>query len=176
MINIEINRPELKDIELINDFFQIVIRDTFAINSLTDLVDLMEEEIAYKRKCLNLDLESDGKDMYFLIAKEEDKIVGSIEYGPSNELIRTCTKGKLTNIVEIGTLYVHPAYQRKGIGSRMLELLCRELKGRGIEEFCLDSGYKSAQKVWTNKFGKPEYHLKDYWAEGSDHMIWRVKI
>ena len=55
-------------------------------------------------------------------------------------------------------------------------MICRELKRRGMEEFCLDSGYKSAQKIWLNKFGTPEYCLKDYWAKGFDHMIWRVKI
>lgn len=41
------------------------------------------------------------------------------------------------------------------------------------KEFCLDSGYTNAQKVWKKKFGEPDYLLKDYWGEGFDHMIWR---
>jgi hypothetical protein len=50
------------------------------------------------------------------------------------------------------------------------------LQNRGIEEFCLDSGYLSAQKIWRKKFGEPDYLLKDYWGEGYNHMIWRIKV
>lgn len=176
MKNIEITRPKFKDIESINEFFQIVLRDTFERNNILDLVDLLAEEIEEKRRCLNQDIESDGRDRYFLIAKEECKIVGSIEYGLSNDLINLCTDGKLKELLEIGTVFVHPDYQKKGIGSRLLNLIFLKLESEGIKEFCLDSGYKSAQKTWTNKFGNPEYHLKDYWGEGSDHMIWRVNV
>jgi len=34
----------------------------------------------------------------------------------------------------------------------------------------------NAQKIWINKFGEPEYYLKDYWGEGADHMVWRLKV
>ena len=71
---------------------------------------------------------------------------------------------------------MNPKYQRKGIGNLMLIRIFNELKHKGIKEFCLDSGYKSAQKVWINKFGEPEYYLKDYWGEGADHMVWRLKV
>jgi GNAT superfamily N-acetyltransferase len=176
MTNIEINRPEFKDTELINEFFQLVIKDTFERNGIADLVDTIVEEIEDKRSCLNQDIKSDGKSRYFLIAKEADKIVGSIEYGPCNELILSCTNGELKGVVEIGTLFVHPDYQKKGIGSRLLNLIFIELKKCGVKEFCFDSGYKSAQKTWVKKFGNPEYHLKDYWGEDADHMVWRISV
>ena len=176
MKNIEISRPKFEDIELINEFFEIVIRDTFERNGISDLVDTIVEEIEDKRRCLNQDIESDGKNRYFLIAKEDDKIVGSIEYGPSNELIISCTNGKLKELVEIGTIFVHPDYQKKGIGSRMINLIFIELEKNKIIEFCLDSGYKSAQKTWIKKFGNPEYRLKDYWGEDDDHMVWRISV
>lgn len=176
MRDIEISRPKFEDIELINEFFKIVIRDTFERNGISNLVDTIEEEIKDKRRLLNEDVKSNGKNTYFLIAKEEEKIVGTVEYGPSNELITSCTNGELKQLVEIGTVYVHPDYQKKGIGSRMLSLIFDELKKEGIEEFCFDSGYKSAQQIWINKFGNPEYHLKDYWGEDSDHMVWRISI
>ncbi|MBZ9689228.1 GNAT family N-acetyltransferase [Clostridium estertheticum] len=176
MKNIEISRPKFEDIELINEFFQIVLRDTFERNGISDLVDIIVEEIEDKRKCLNQDIESHGKNRYFLIAKEYDKIVGSIEYGPSNELIISCTNGKFKELVEIGTVFVHPDYQNKGIGSRMLNLIFSHLEKNRISEFCLDSGYKSAQKTWIKKFGSPEYNLKDYWGEDDNHMVWRVSV
>lgn len=176
MKNIEIGRPKIEDIEEINKFFEIVLRDTFERNGILELVDVFENEIIDKRRCLNQDMESHGKDRFFLIAKVGEKIVGSIEYGPSNELIDTCTKGKLKAVVEIGTVFVHPEYQKQGVGNRMLNAIFKELHRKGIEEFCFDSGYKSAQKVWISKFGKPEYHLKDFWGEGEDHMVWRINV
>ena len=176
MRDIEINRPKFEDIELINEFFEIVLRDTFERNGIADLIETFAGEIEDKRRCLNQDIESAGKNRYFLIAKEDDKIVGSIEYGPSNELIISCTYEELEDFVEIGTVFVHPDYQNKGIGSRLLNLIFIELEKNGIKEFCLDSGYKSAQKTWIKKFGNPEYHLKDYWGEDADHMVWRISV
>jgi GNAT superfamily N-acetyltransferase len=176
MKNIQISRPKFEDLEAINDFFQIVLRDTFERNDISHLVDTFEEEINDKRRCLNQDIESCGKERYFLIAKEENKIVGSIEYGPSNELILSCTNGELKDLVEIGTVFVHPQYQGRGIGSELLNSIFMELKKSGITEFCFDSGYKTAQKTWLKKFGTPEYHLKDYWGPGSDHMVWRITV
>ena len=78
MKNIEISRPKFEDIELINEFFEIVIRNTFEKNGIADLINIIVEEIKDKRRCLNQDIESDGKNRYFLIAKEDDKIIGSI--------------------------------------------------------------------------------------------------
>jgi hypothetical protein len=36
----------------------------------------------------------------------------------------------------------------------MIKKIANELKKKGINEICLDSGYKTAQKIWTQKFGK----------------------
>jgi hypothetical protein len=52
----------------------------------------------------------------------------------------------------------------------------RTLSNKGIEEFCLDSGYMRAQKIWKKKYGDPNYWLENYWGEGYHHMIWRVKM
>jgi len=176
MINIEISRPKYEDIELINEFFKIVIRDTFERNKISHLKDLMIEEFEDKRRRLNQDLKSNGKNRYFLIAKEGKKIVGSIEYGPSSQLVISCTRGELKELIEVGTVYIHPDYQNKGIGNMMLNLIYIELHKKGIKEICLDSGYKSAQKIWINKFGNPKYNLKDYWGEDNDHMIWKINV
>lgn len=176
MDNIVLSRPIIDEMELINDFFKLVIDDTFEKNSISHLVDAIANEIEEKRKLLKQDMESNGANRYFLIAKDGRKIVGSIEYGPSNELINICTEGELKDIIEIGTVYVHPDYQGKGVGSKLLDAIFEELKHKGIHDFCFDSGYNSAQKIWINKFGKPQYHIKDYWGENADHMIWRIQL
>ena len=176
MHNIEIRRPRTEDMEELHKFFRIVLTDTFAREGLGDKVDMIEDEIEDKKKYLKSDLDSNGEDTYFLIALDDDKIIGSIEYGSSSELINSCTDGALKDLVEVGTVFVRPDYQRRGIGNLLLNVMYLTLQNRGIEEFCLDSGYTNAQKIWKKKFGEPDYLLEDYWSEGNDHMIWRRRI
>lgn len=176
MDNVEISRPHGKDTPLIHAFFKAVLLDTFEKNGIAHLSEDLAAEIADKEKYLQQDLESGGQDRYFLIAKHEGKIIGSIEYGPAGSLIISCTEGRYAGMAEVGTVFVHPDYQKQGLGSRLLKQLVTEMRSRGLEEFCLDSGYGTAQEIWTRKLGFPAYHLKDFWAEGADHMVWRVRI
>lgn len=176
MLNIEISRAKVEDRDLLNEFFKMVLIDTFDKNEITELVDTLRDEIEDKRRCLDQDFESGGKDRYFLIAKDENVVVGSVEYGPSNDLIFSCTNGELKDIKEIGTVFVHPDYQRTGIGSRLFYSILLEMQKSGIKEFCLDSGYKIAQRIWIKKLGKPQYFLENYWGKDADHMIWRLRV
>lgn len=176
MLNVEIRRPRTENIKELNHFFRVVITDTYTKEGIGEKLDDIEDEIEAKKKYLESDLESNGEKRYFLIALDDDKIIGSIEYGPSSELICNCTNNALDKLIEVGTVFVHPDYQRNGVGNLLLKTMYHTLQHRGIEEFCLDSGYIRAQKIWKKKFGDPDYLLKDYWDEGYDHMVWRIKV
>lgn len=176
MSNVVIRRPRTEDFKELTKFFRIVITDTFTLEGIGDKLDDMEEEIEAKKAYLKTDFVSNGVKRYFLIALEGDKIIGSIEYGPASELIRKCTDNALTELNEVGTVFVHPDYQRNGVGNLLLKKVYLSLKEKGIEEFCLDSGYRRAQEIWRKKFGEPDYLLTNYWDEGYHHMIWRVQI
>ncbi|CAM3815514.1 GNAT family N-acetyltransferase [Mesobacillus thioparans] len=176
MLAVEVRRPRFEDREQLNEFFRAVITDTFTKEGIGHQLHEINEEIKVKRKYLNNDIESNGENRYFLIAFYDDKIIGSIEYGMANEVIKNCTNNHYESLVEIGTLFVHPDYQRNGVGNLLLKEMYETLRNNGIEEFCLDSGYKSAQLIWKKKFGDPDIVLKDYWGKNYDHMIWRVKI
>ena len=176
MINVEIGRPSIEDIKQLNEFFRIVIIDTFKKEGIGEKSDDINNEIKVKEQYLEIDFESNGEKRYFLIAFDGNKIIGSIEYGPASELISECTNNTFKELIEVGTVFVHPNYQRIGVGNLLLNKMYLTLQNKGIEEFCLDSGYISAQKIWRKKFGEPDYLLKDYWDEGYDHMIWRIKI
>lgn len=136
----------------------------------------MKDEIKGKEINLESDLESRGEKRFFLIALDVDKIIGTIEFGPASALICECTDNKFKGLVEVGTVFVLPDYQMKGVGNLLLNTMFSILHNKGIEEICLDSGYSNAQKVWKKKFGKPDYWLKDYWGEGYDHMIWKISV
>ncbi|MER2058576.1 MAG: GNAT family N-acetyltransferase [Niallia sp.] len=176
MMPIRIKRPTIEDVEALHDFFETVITDTFRKEGIADKKEDLIAEIETKKRYLEMDLESGGEDRYFYIAKIDNLIVGSIEYGPSSALICQMTKDKLKNIKEIGTVFVHPVYQRRGIGSLLLKTIYEEMDKKGVEVFCLDSGYVQAQHVWKKKFGAPSYLLKDYWDIGNDHMIWKLYL
>lgn len=167
-MKIENRRPSMEDMDELNRFFSKVIRDTFEKEGISEMVGDMKDEIECKKQYLKTDLESNGENRYFLIGLDGKEIVGSIEYGPVSELIVSCTDGALSGLSEIGTVFVHPDYQRRGIGTLLLNVMLLTLQNRGISEFCLDSGYSSAQKVWKKKFGEPDYLLQNYWGEGYD--------
>ncbi|MGG0186429.1 N-acetyltransferase family protein [Bacillus rhizoplanae] len=175
MCNVEIRRPRIEDIEELNQFFSTTIKDTFAREGLSDLLDDIEKEIENKKQYLKCDFDSNGRNRYFLIAvdKKWNKVIGTIEYGPASELINICTDRALKELYEVGTVFVLPEYQRRGIGTLLLNVMFLTLLNKGIKEFCLDSGYTNAQRIWKKKFGEPDYLLKDYWGEGCAHMIWK---
>lgn len=82
-----IRRPQHNEQEAINGFFEIVLRDTFKKNDLMNLSELLNEEILDKAKQLQTDFDSEGAATYFLIAWEDEKVIGTIAYGPANSAI-----------------------------------------------------------------------------------------
>jgi len=176
MPNIDIRRPRTGDVEELHRFFRTVITDTFIKEGIGHLLQDMENEIETKKTYLERDLGSDGVKRYFLLALLDGEIIGSIEYGPASELISKCTNNEMKNLNEVGTVFVLSDYQAKGVGNMLLNEMYRTLRDRGMEEFCLDSGYTKAQKIWKKKFGEPNYLLEDYWGEGYPQMIWRIQL
>jgi len=165
-------RPEASDLKSAFEVFEKSIKDAFVKEGLQDLSQLMLEEIELKKNLLKRSVAEDDADTFFLVAKKGNLVTGTISYGPIGKEIRDCTGGALDHLGELGSLYVLPEYQEKGTGRLLIKELARYLHQSGISEFCLDSGYKRAQKKWMRKFGVPYLIMKDYWGEGSDHMIW----
>lgn len=171
-----IRRPRIDELDSICTFFELVLKDLFERNGISDLKEFFEEETQNKKRCIIQDFETNGVDRFFLLAEYEDAIIGSIEYGTANELMNTCTNHELEGMLEFGTVFVHPEYQRQGIGPLLLYSLFQELNNHAVKEICFDSGYKTAQKIWCKKFGSPQYFLENYWGEGSHHMVWRLNV
>jgi len=62
------------------------------------------------------------------------------------------------------------------VGSALINAMVAHLYKQGLDQFCLDSGYKRAQKRWLRKFGEPYKVVKDYWGPDIDNMIWLCKV
>ena len=135
----------------------------------------IHREIEHKKHLLDASMNPTDSKPYFLLAKLEETVVGTISFGPCGEDIKKCTENQLDGIGELGSLYVLPSFQGQGVGSALIHALVTYLSEQKIEQFCLDSGYKRAQKRWLRKFGEPYKVVKDYWGPGFDHMIWLCK-
>lgn len=174
-MNINIRRPYEDDIDALHVFFKETIPHTWEKEGVGDCVDEIQSEIIEKMAYLKKDVETNGRNHFFFIACTQDKIVGTIAYGLCGPLINNCTDGKYKDMGEIGSVFILPDYQKKGIGTLLLNAMLIILHGRHIEEFVLDSGYSQAQNVWKKKLGEPTHVLKDHWGEGADHMVWHCK-
>lgn len=175
MKKIILRRPEPTDTPALHLFFLHVIQDTFAKEGLAELGDDQNHEWATKKKYLADDLESQGQKRFFWLAEDEEtkEIIGTIEYGEANDFIQQTLKEDLSNCPEIGTVYVHPNYQNRGIGTKLMKKMLTTLVLKNVPSFCLDSGYKQAQMIWQKKFGQPDFVLEHFWGSNSHHMIWK---
>jgi GNAT superfamily N-acetyltransferase len=174
-MNVVLRRPKQADVEALSQFFDYVIRDTFK-NEEIDAEALMLNEIEEKQAFLLEDIKTHGQERFFLIAEYKEKIVGTVCISKSNPLIHEAAGETLKQVKEIGTVLVHPAYQARGIGMKLMNAIYLVLLARGETSFCLDSGYKRAQKIWTRKIGKPQYVDLNRWGEGNAHMVWHVSL
>ncbi|ASA21310.1 GNAT family N-acetyltransferase [Paenibacillus donghaensis] len=175
MNKVEIRRPSVGDTGRLHQFFELVIRDTFTKEGIGDQLSVIEHEINTKKSLLKGCLNDPEGNRYLLAAFHENSLVGTIHYGPANALIIEGTQGTLADQVEVGSVYVHPEFQGQGLGSLLWSEIARALSSRNIKQFCFDSGYATAMRLWKRKFGEPDYILKDQWGPGKDHMIWSRK-
>jgi GNAT superfamily N-acetyltransferase len=152
--------------------FKISIPDTFQREGIKHLTQTCIDEIDYKCRLIEDALGEKKLGFTFWVAKKEDTVVAIISYGPCGEDIQRCSQGSLSHLGELGSLYVLPEYQNQGLGSALIKAMVTELMSLGIRQFCLDSGYPSAQKRWKQKFGKPVIEVKDYWGPGMTHCVW----
>ena len=115
-------------------------------------------------------------EVHFLVAKIDNRVIGTISFGPCGSDIKKCTNNELDAIGELGSLCVLPDFQGKGVGSALIHAMIKYLAELGVRYFCLDSGYQQAQRKWLRKFGEPYRIAKDYWGKGLDHMVWLYRV
>ncbi len=163
------------DREALRAFWTTCITEAFKVEGIEDEA-FIKEEIAEKMSLLDHSLSGKDGRYHFLIGKMASEIVGSIGYVPAGEAILKLTGETCLEMGEIGTVFVRPNFKGRGVGTKLMNAMLLFLMGKGIQSFCLDSGYGSAQKVWTHKFGAPVVTAKNFWGEGLDHMVWIQKI
>jgi len=130
-------RPFVEDKHKLHTLFWEVIKDTYYREGFHHFSEQMKEILVEKKKYLDTDFSSNGTDRYFLIAELDQQIVGTIESGPSSKLLNECTNNKYKNTIELGTVFVVPEYQKLGIGSLLMNAMCKKLADENVNEICL---------------------------------------
>lgn len=176
MDDLQISKLTQADAESAFQVYETAIPDAFEKEGLEDLKEDIHGEVTHKKHMLDTAISRPDSDIFFLVAKLNEAIIGAISFGPCGEDIKKCTDNRLQSIGELGSLFILPRYQGQGVGSALIKAMAAQLHKRGIEQFCLDSGYKRAQQRWIRKFGVPYKIVKDYWGPGADHMIWLCKV
>ncbi|KLU64247.1 acetyltransferase (GNAT) family protein [Desulfosporosinus acididurans] len=156
--------------------FETTIPDAFNNEGLGHRQEDIHREIAHKKQLLKSSLDKSNYPLCFMIAILNGTVIGTISFGSCGEDIKKCTENQLNDIGELGSLFILPPYQGQGVGSELINTMLKHLSKQGIEWFCLDSGYKNAQKRWLRKFGEPHKVVKDYWGSNYDHMIWLCRV
>lgn len=177
MINgLSICSPTHVDIKSAYQVFEITIPEAFEKEGLGFLKEDIRREIEHKKHLLDTSMDQTNPDTFFLFAKLDQAVVGTISFGPCGEDIKRCTEHQLDAVGELGSLFVMSQYQGQGVGSLLINAMVANLHRRRIDNFCLDSGYRHAQKRWLRKFREPYKVVEAYWGPDNDHMIWLCKV
>ncbi len=167
----EIRAPRREETEVLKDFFNEVIEDTIAREGI-EIPYFLEEEVEDKMSLLKEYFSRGDEERVFLVAWHRGRVAGTISYAPCNDAILDIVGRDLAEGGEIGTVYVHPKYQKMGMGTTLFNTMCLKLLEREINGFYLDSGYRRAQGYWKMRLGEPLKVARDYWDKGADHMVW----
>ncbi|NBC70221.1 GNAT family N-acetyltransferase [Paenibacillus sacheonensis] len=172
---LEINELAPSDMEHAEELFRRCIPYAFEEEGLVGFHEEIQQELVGKRHRMH-DAFTTGTAVRFLVARMNDTIVGIVSSGPCNADIVKCAGERLKHVCEIGSIYVLPDLQGQGIASALIHAMAGRLAERGIDRFCLDSGFRKAQAKWMHKFGPPCATVQDYWGPGSVHMIWDCSV
>ncbi len=171
--SLRIRKAVASDRALIEELWRKVIADAFEVEDLGENLT-PDRELAFKMRQVD-EMFAQGTSTMFL-AFEGDSLVGTIAYGaPPNQGILKQTGDELVDTIELGSLYIDPAKQKKGYGRALLLYALETLLAQGVQTICFDSIYEASKYIWRRMFGEPKYHKK---APGHNfsHMIWVVDV
>ncbi len=103
---------------------------------VTDKEWLIEKETERLCKVARRILLSDRETMF--VAVKDGQVLGTIACMIPGELI-TCGLEPEDGVFEVGSIYIHPEHQRKGIGYALLQHIRGWLLEKGHSKFYLDA-------------------------------------
>jgi len=152
--------------------FTETIADTFRKNGI-DSPEELRHEIEEKVALVRVTLDSPDRG-HFLVALADGRPVGVAGTFPVCRVIRDHLPALPEDQVELGAVYVHPAFQGQGIAPALVGRLVADLARRRVETFVLDCGYRTSQAFWRRLFGDPSVSFPSFFGDDQAYEIWQV--
>ena len=130
-IALKYKKASLDDLELLTKTRIQVLRAANRLDDSADMSEVETESRAYYKKAL-----ADGTHTAYLVFDGETFVgAGGISYYTVMPTFHNPT-GKKAYVMN---MYTAPAYRRKGIAAKTLDLLVQDAKGRGIRSISLEA-------------------------------------
>lgn len=166
--------PQKGDEQQLLHLYTSAMKAAFEAQGEGSLTEAIQEEVEVKMEKV-LGFLNGASDYYYLAAKCDDHIVGTISYGGNKDKVKERFE-ELESAGELGSLYILPEYQSQGIGSTLINGMLQYMAEQGVLSFWFESGFTLAQKRWKRRFGEPYRIMKDHWAPGVDNHLWYCKV
>ena len=91
----------------------------------------------------------------------------------NNSILGVCVFYKLFDEAEIQYICVHPSYQRRGLGKKLIFKILKECKNKNIRRIFLEVSLKNKQALrFYDYFGFKTISIrKKYYKDGSDALL-----
>ena len=157
----------------IQKLWKTVLEHTFEAEK-PDLHHNAKDELAFKMG--QLDAAFENAFTQYFVAYYKQQLVGTIAYEtPPNRGILKRTNDELSHMVEIGSLYIKPSFQKRGFGTQLIYFVLETLLDQGVKTVCFDSIIDTSKQIWRRIFGEPKYLIPSK-KHDFTHMIWVVDV
>ena len=91
----------------------------------------------------------------------------------NNSILGVCVFHKIYDEAEIRYLSIHPSYQKRGLGKKLINQIMKECKNENIKSIFLEVSIKNKQALsfYKNSGFKTIDIRKNYYKDGSDALI-----
>ena len=138
------------------------------------MINIVKIDSKNSKSCYELDLKSIKHWNQNQWEKELEKdYVNAMGIFLNNSIIGVCVIHKIFDEAEIRYLSVHPLYQKKGLGKKLINQIIKECKNENIKRIFLEVSIKNQQALnFYKNFGfKTIYIRNNYYKDGSAALI-----
>ena len=138
------------------------------------MINIKEINAKNSKSCYELDLKSIKHWNQNQWEKELEKdYINAMGIFLNNSIIGVCVIHKIYDEAEIRYLSIHPSYQKRGLGKKLINQIMKECKNENIKRIFLEVSIKNKQALsfYKNSGFKTIDIRKNYYKDGSDALI-----
>ena len=138
------------------------------------MINISKVESKDSKTCYELDFKSIKHWNKNQWEKElEKEYITAIGIFFNNSLVGVCVIHKIYDEAEIRYLSIHPSYQKRGLGKKLINQIMKECKNENIKRIFLEVSIKNKQALsFYKNYGFKTIDIrKNYYKDGSDALI-----